>query len=496
MKMPFPINYPEMVVKKSGGLTASENKLAILGYHTFLSLWSYPNPYKMQSSGKELCDLLIVFDKHIIIFSDKDCAYGNSGDALVDWRRWYKKSIQKSAEQLIGAKNWILHYPDRIAVDAKCSQKLPLEIKITPETRFHLIAIAHGAEESCKAYFSGEDGGLLIDNQIVGDMHIGKDCEPFRIGQILDDTDNFIHVFDDSSYYNILSELDTVRDFVGYLNARQELLTQKHVLAESENDILAQHLYGVIKGNNASLQEISREYSDVYFEGGLLPELKQSKQYRDWRVKVRTSYFWDDLLQKTFFFVENGMSEFTTIPTIHEQSELFKYMACEDRFHRYCLSEGFLSFLSKANPGDRGTRILFNSSECNHCYLLLLLPREKYMSDTDYRAIRREMLTNYCKIIKSEYPEISYIIGVAHETSDKDYSSEDFVYFDASEWSDEDQHNAVALKTEYEELHLLSERSMASRTFYSETPKMKGRDRNKPCPCGSGRKFKNCCGIS
>lgn len=65
----------------------------------------------------------------------------------------------------------------------KCSQKLPLEIKITPETRFHLIAIAHGAEESCKAYFSGEDGGLLIDNQIVGDMHIGKDCEPFRIGQ-------------------------------------------------------------------------------------------------------------------------------------------------------------------------------------------------------------------------------------------------------------------------------------------------------------------------
>ena len=48
----------------------------------------------------------------------------------------------------------------------------------------------------------------------------------------------------------------------------------------------------------------------------------------------------------------------------------------------------------------------------------------------------------------------------------------------------------------YEELHLLSERSMASRTFYSEAPKMKGRDRNKPCPCGSGRKFKNCCGIS
>ena len=47
--------------------------------------------------------------------------------------------------------------------------------------------------------------------------------------------------------------------------------------------------------------------------------------------------------------------------------------------------------------------------------------------------------------------------------------------------ADEDRRAAGALKTEYEELHLLSERSMASRTFYSETPKMKGRDRNKPC---------------
>jgi uncharacterized protein YecA (UPF0149 family) len=26
--------------------------------------------------------------------------------------------------------------------------------------------------------------------------------------------------------------------------------------------------------------------------------------------------------------------------------------------------------------------------------------------------------------------------------------------------------------------------------------KMKGSERNKPCPCGSGRKLKNCCGIS
>lgn len=81
----MPVNYPEMVVEKSAGLTPSEKKLAALGYQTFLRLWSYPNPYKMQRNGKKQCDLLIVFDNHIIIFSDKECAYGKSGNAQVDW---------------------------------------------------------------------------------------------------------------------------------------------------------------------------------------------------------------------------------------------------------------------------------------------------------------------------------------------------------------------------------------------------------------------------
>lgn len=95
-----PVNYPEMIVEKSSGLTSSERKLAALGYHTFLRLWSYPNPHKFQFKGKELCDLLIVFENHIIIFSDKNCVYGCSGDNQADWRRWYKKAIRKSLPTL------------------------------------------------------------------------------------------------------------------------------------------------------------------------------------------------------------------------------------------------------------------------------------------------------------------------------------------------------------------------------------------------------------
>lgn len=301
MPTTLPVNYPEMIVEKSEGLTVSEKKLAALGYQTFLRLWSYPNPYKLQSNGKELCDLLIVFDNHIIIFSDKDCVYGNSDDPKVDWRRWYKRAIQKSAEQLIGAKNWIIRYPDRIAVDAKCSQKIPLKIKITAETEFHLIAIAHGATEPCKKYFSGGDGGLMVDSCIVGNMHINEDCEPFCIGRVFNEPQEFIHVFDDVSYVNVLHELDTIQDFLRYLEARQKLFVTKHIIAESESDILAQHLRGVMKGNSHILQEICKTHTDIYLEGGLFEELKCSPNTPSGITKLRRAIFGMNCSKKPSF---------------------------------------------------------------------------------------------------------------------------------------------------------------------------------------------------
>lgn len=364
--------------------------------------------------------------------------------------------------------------PDRIAVDAKCSQKIPLKIKITAETEFHLIAIAHGATEPCKKYFSGGDGGLMVDSCIVGNMHINEDCEPFCIGRVFNEPQEFIHVFDDVSYVNVLHELDTIQDFLRYLEARQKLFVTKHIIAESESDILAQHLRGVMKGNSHILQEICKTHTDIYLEGGLFEELKCSPEYAEWHNKIKKSYFWDELLQKTFFYIENGLSLTTTSPTIQEQSELFKRMAREDRFHRYALSEGFLSFLAKINPDQRGTRILFNPDEPEVCYILFLLPRKEYMSDDGYRKVRKEMLMDYCSIVKAEYPEVLHIIGVAHESSEGQYTSEDFIYLDAREWSKEQQAEALKLKQEYEMHGCLAKRTMISRTFYPDNFKMKG----------------------
>lgn len=57
-------------IVKSIGVTPTEHLLAELCEQTFLTLWSYPNPFK--DDGKELCDLLVVFGDHVFIFFDRE----------------------------------------------------------------------------------------------------------------------------------------------------------------------------------------------------------------------------------------------------------------------------------------------------------------------------------------------------------------------------------------------------------------------------------------
>ena len=89
-------------------VTPSEGYLRKLCKRTFLSLWSYPNPFRDQAGGaqdgKEICDLLVVFENDVIIFSDKHCEFPNSADLDLDWARWYRRAVEKSARQLVGCR--------------------------------------------------------------------------------------------------------------------------------------------------------------------------------------------------------------------------------------------------------------------------------------------------------------------------------------------------------------------------------------------------------
>jgi len=112
-----------MPIKRPDGVNDSERYLKSLCDHTFLSLWSYSSIHK--TPGKELCDLLVIFEENIIIFSDKDCKFPDTQNIKLDWNRWFKRAIEKSADQAWGAERWIKKNPKRMS--EKSGFKLTVE---------------------------------------------------------------------------------------------------------------------------------------------------------------------------------------------------------------------------------------------------------------------------------------------------------------------------------------------------------------------------------
>jgi len=163
-------------VEKQDGVTSAERFLARLGTKSFLSLWSYPGVYRDQGKrgngdGKEICDLLVVFGDDVILFSDKDCRFPSSGNLDLDWARWFRRAVFNSAAQVWGAERWLRENPDRVFVDRRCAQRLPVPLPDSTRLRVHRIVIAHDAARRCRELLGGS-GSLVIFPALTGDAHV------------------------------------------------------------------------------------------------------------------------------------------------------------------------------------------------------------------------------------------------------------------------------------------------------------------------------------
>ena len=221
--------------KRSEGITPSERYLKNLCDKTFLSLWSYPGVYRDQGqtgghgAGKEVCDLLVVFEDHIIIFSDKYCEFPSTGNVNLDWCRWFRRAVNASAKQLSGAERWIRNFPSRLFIDPYCQQKLPIQLPNLSAAKFHRVIVAHGASKRCQEEYGGS-GSFMIDSSLHGEAHSNENLanfRPFTIGNITPDN-GYVHVLDDTTLDIILEMLDTTRDFVEYLGKKERFLTSKN----------------------------------------------------------------------------------------------------------------------------------------------------------------------------------------------------------------------------------------------------------------------------
>lgn len=344
---------------RSEGVTDSEKYLKRLCEHTFLRLWSYPGIHRNQSSGggvnngKEVCDLLVVFDQHIIIFSDKYCEFPNSGNLDLDWSRWVKRTVIKSADQLYGAERWIRTFPNRLFLDRYCSQPLPIPLPNITDIKFHRILVAHGAAERCRKELGGS-GSLMIHTDIIGDMHLRKIEDggmPFAIGQI-NPQKGFIHVLDDFTINVLLKKLDTVSDFVSYLEKKEALVHSGiELIIPGEEDLLGFYLKRINEQNEHDFIW-DKDYKWILLEEGFWEDFLKSPQYRYQLEANRISYAWDALIEHFSLHAMKGTQYFPNPHGVQVAEKVMRFFAREDRTRRRMLSRSLSEIMKKIPRND------------------------------------------------------------------------------------------------------------------------------------------------
>ncbi len=432
----------------SSGTTGTERLLARLARDTFLSLWSYPNVLRRERQpnggmqSKEIADLLVIFGDDVVLFSDKDCAFGDSGNLKVDWARWYRRAVDSAAKQLWGAERQIRANPENIFLDTAFQYELPVPLPPADRIRVHRVVVAHGTSERCAKEFGGT-GSLIVAPEIVGDAHAVGD-KPFGIGRV-SNTKQFVHVLDDCSLLLLMQYLDTVSDFVGYLRKREAfILSGRLATAEGEEALLGRYV-GDLNAQSEHDFVLPQGSTTLTLHAERWHRFLKSPEYASKVTADRISYLWDDLIEEFTGHFRAGTSQFlsTLESAEHDFEKVLRFFAREHRTRRRILAGQLRDMLESTPAIQRRIRVVPPSAPGDPYWLLLLFPFAHNLpgplSYEQYRLVRRRHLQDCLAVVKVKYPDATDIVGFATESGRLavDHGSEDACFLDARLWTPE-----------------------------------------------------------
>ena len=177
-------------------------------------------------------------------------------------------------------------------------------------------------------------------------------------------------------------------------------------------------------------------------------------------------------------------------------------MAAENRTERRALAQALLGAMRRGRDSDRFTRAVVGGAGAGERaqYIFLSLKRPPDTTAEVYRQARARFLKVHCQVFRGQQPSAKHIIGIATEPlpeaeSTDDWHGEDLAYLDGTNWSEAEQAEAERLSRDLNLLTNVRRHNFSVKEYPVETrvDYAKGRSRNLPCPCGSGKKAKRCC---
>jgi hypothetical protein len=458
---------------RGSGFTASERYLQLLSDRTFLKLWTYPNTFSDRNKtgngdGKEICDLLVVCGDDVIVFSDKSIEWPQGDSLAVSWSRWYRRAIGKSVHQIRGAERWLRDHPDRVFLDARCTQRLPVGLPPAGRRRVHGIAIVRGAHEACSRFFEGDEGALTIVTHLKGDAHTATsdpEWRPFALGDV-DPGGPFVHVFDETALDLIMREMDTITDFVAYLQARAAAIRNEDLmLCPGEAELLAYYMQTEPPEDRPRFLRVMADAGGVDHVAlwpGAYADFVASGKYARKKNADAASYLWDDVLSEFIKHIMAGspISVWGDTPSTSRAEPALRIMARESRLRRRVLGEALAGALREAGrrAENRYARIAMpgqgDGADPDLAYVFMTLAHsDDHAQERGYRQVRASMLESYCYAVLQDNRHLRRVVGIATDKpGGPPGGSEDLLALEIAEWTPELEEDVTRRRTKHEVL--------------------------------------------
>lgn len=366
-------------------MTKSEEWAYNLCRDSFFSLFSFVNP--IGKKGKELCDVIIICGKDIVLISVKEININLTDNYDVDYNRWNTRAIEDSVKQLNGAERFLKSIS---SFKLKGSEE---EIELPIEKNFYKIALAIGGR-----------GKFPIPESIRNN--------------------GYVNIMDEVSFHSITLELDTVTDFISYLREKQTKLSNVYFTGNGEEDLLAYYLFNEFNFPDKTY---------LVFDEGLYKSLKKDKLYIKEKKERQESYIWDFIINHSAqnHFTQNGYNT----KSLNNLMKAYEIMAQETRFERVKL----VNNLTEVIKTNIRARIYFSPS-FNH--VIYVFVSGKFNTQKE----RLKELEIRCMVAAFLMNKSAVVIGIAWEIQ-KDTEVYDVAYHNYNNiWNDRlDKSSLIAI---------------------------------------------------
>lgn len=356
-----------------------------LAFKSFLVDWCFPNP--KLPSGKELCDLLVVFDNIAVIWQIKDLRLGENG-------RYNEAEVEKNLRQLSGARRQLFEL--KSPIDLQNNRRGVERFDPNTISEVYLISV------------------LLGEGQ---EIHSGVESVK----------NHTAHVFTREFTHLVLTELDTIADFTEYLRSKEALINSntKVIIEGGEEELLALYL---LEGRNFTR---FKELNELFVQSGHWTGLQSRAEYKVKKSEDEISYGWDSII--------DSAHDCDAI----EYEAIARELARPNRFLRRYLSKIFFDAHVRAHEDQEHDlfRRILPLDGITYCFLL--------QDDVEPRERRRTMLHAVCFVARGLHRQNHKVLGIATEKVFRPTCAYDFCLLNMPEWTTENQIQFERLQVDF-----------------------------------------------